>query len=338
MDDVSGWCLDIQNGIKVFLVFVFLIYLEGRVMKAFTVITIIALVLLVGGGVTAGLIAASEQAPSQPPPQVAIPLAELPQVDAPAETVRSMQSSVVVQQSGADTPDSLQGRGLTAKPAASGDVDDQFSIPEKTELKYPNLGSSLDQMAAKVDDGEVSARDAAKDAPVSQEESVAVTIYLSGNVDEVVAFLEDNGGDPRNIGEDYIEAYVPVTLLGPVSEQPGVTRVREIVPPQPIQTVRRIVGHGPPVHGSAVWNQAGYSGQGVKVGIIDVGFKDLSSLMGTELPARVQGRCYTDVGVFTALLNEWEVVLSWRHEAKTASLQSSSQEKRQHQEIPVSDT
>ena len=40
----------------------------------------------------------------------------------------------------------------------------------------------------------------------------------------------------------------------------------------------------------------------------------------------------------TALLNEWEVVLSWRHEAKTASLQSSSQERRHHQEIPVSDT
>ena len=39
-----------------------------------------------------------------------------------------------------------------------------------------------------------------------------------------------------------------------------------------------------------------------------------------------------------ALLHEWEVVLSWRHEAKTASLQSSSQERRQHQEIPVSDT
>ena len=39
-----------------------------------------------------------------------------------------------------------------------------------------------------------------------------------------------------------------------------------------------------------------------------------------------------------ALLNEWEVVLSWRHEAKTASLQSSSQERRHHQEIPVSDT
>ena len=45
-----------------------------------------------------------------------------------------------------------------------------------------------------------------------------------------------------------------------------------------------------------------------------------------------------DLRLGRALLNEWEVVLSWRHEAKTASLQSSSQERRHHQEIPVSDT
>ena len=202
-------------------------------MKAFTLITIIALILLVGGGVTAGLIAASEQAPTEPTTPAAVPLAELPQVDVPVETARPVQPSVAVQQSGVETPDSDQGRGLTAKPAASGDVDDQFIIPEKTELKYPNLGSSLDRMAATVEEGELSAKEAAKDAPVSQEESVAVTIYLSGNVDEVVSFLEDNGGSPRNVGEDYIEAYVPVPLLGQVSEQPGVIRVREIIPPQP---------------------------------------------------------------------------------------------------------
>ena len=202
-------------------------------MKAFTVITIIALILLVGGGVTAGLIVASEQSPSEPAPQAAIPLAEPPQAAPSAETVRPMQSSVAVQQSGVETPDSDQGRGLPAKPAVSGDVDGQFSIPEKAELKYPNLGSTLDQMATTVEEGEISARAAAKDAPVSQEESVAVTIYLSGNVDEVVRFLEDNGGSPRNVGEDYIEAYVPVTLLGQTSEQPGVIRVREIIPPQP---------------------------------------------------------------------------------------------------------
>ena len=81
----------------------------------------------------------------------------------------------------------------------------------------------------------LSAKEAAEDAPVHQEASVAVTIYLSGNVDEVVKFLEDNGGSTRNVGEDYIEAYVPVSLLGQVSEQPGVIRVREIAPPEPAQ-------------------------------------------------------------------------------------------------------
>ena len=62
-----------------------------------------------------------------------------------------------------------------------------------------------------------------------------MTVYLSGSVDAVVTFLEENGGDPRNAGEDYVEAYVPVTLLGPLSERPGVLRVREIVPPEPGQ-------------------------------------------------------------------------------------------------------
>ena len=107
-------------------------------------------------------------------------------------------------------------------------------IPEKAGLSYPNLGSGLDQLVASVEAGQATVQDAASNSPVHSGESVAVTIYLSGNVDEVVSFLEDNGGDPRNVGEDYIEAYVPVTLLGQVSEQPGVIRVREIVPPQPV--------------------------------------------------------------------------------------------------------
>ena len=187
-------------------------------------------------------------------------------------------------------------------PAATGDGEDiEITLPEKTELEYPNLGSRLDQLVARVEDGESSTRGAAEDAPVGQEKSVAVTIYLSGNVDGVVSFLEDNGGSPRNVGEDYIEAYVPVTLLGQVSEQFGVLRVREIVPAEEHQSTQRIAGQGPQAHGSPAWNQAGYSGQGVKVGVIDsyFGFNDFSGLMGTELPSTVQARCYTDAGRFT---------------------------------------
>ena len=190
--------------------------------------------------------------------------------------------------------------------SADGDEDQAPPIPEKAELKYPNLGSHLDQLVTSVEDGETTAGDAAAGASMHREESVAVTIYLSGNVDDVVQFLEDFGGDPRNVGEDYIEAYVPVSLLGPVSEQRGVLRVREIMPPQP--DFGPITSQGVQAHLSAAWNQAGYSGQGIKVGIIDIGFKDLTSLMGTELPARVQGRCYTDIGVFTQDLADCEAV------------------------------
>ena len=181
-----------------------------------------------------------------------------------------------------------------------------LSIPEKAELKYPNLGSHLDGLVVQVEDGETTSQGAALDTPVHSGASVAVTIHLTGNVDDVVTFLEENGGDPRNVGEDYIEAYVPVSLLGQLSEQPGVIRVREIVPPQPAQLTQRITGHGPPVHGSQAWNQAGYSGQGVKVGIIDTGFTGFSSLMETELPTTVVARCYTDVGVFTQDLADCE--------------------------------
>ena len=198
-----------------------------------------------------------------------------------------------------------------------GDGEDSLpTLPEKTELKYPNLGSNLDQLAANSLKGKTSAREAAEDAPARREASVAVTIHLSGNVDDVVKFLEENGGSPRNVGEDYIEAYLPVSLLGSISEQPGVIRVREIVPPaatqlvppQPPQIPQQVNGHGPPVHGSSAWNQAGLSGQGIKVGVIDLpfGFNGLSRLRGNELPSNVQARCYTSLGKFTRFLASCE--------------------------------
>ena len=204
-----------------------------------------------------------------------------------------------------------------ATPNVYGDGDDSPpTLPEKTELKYPNLGSNLDQLVASINKGKTSAKEAAEDAPARPEASVPVTIYLSGNLDEVVKFLEENGGLPRNVDEDYIEAHVPVSMLGQVSEQPGVIRVRKIVPPATTQLVppqlpkiaQQVTGHGPPVHGSSAWNQAGLRGRGIKVGIIGLpfGFNGFSRLMGTELPSTVQARCYTSLGKFTRFLASCE--------------------------------
>ena len=140
-----------------------------------------------------------------------------------------------------DTSESVQRSGGTgggsqaaSVPRSGGtDGDNQAPpIPDEGELRYPNLGSRLDELVASVEAGESTAEQAASGAAMHSGASVAVTIYLSGGVDGVVAFLEENGGDTRNVGKDFIEAYVPVTLLGPASEQPGVLRVREIVPPE----------------------------------------------------------------------------------------------------------
>ena len=124
--------------------------------------------------------------------------------------------------------------------AKGGDPDTDIlanPLPNKEPLKYPTLGSNLNQLVVSVEEGRAKAQDAAEGAAVYEDGSVAVTIHLTSNVDQVLLFLEDNSGDPRNVGKDYIEAYVPVSLLGPVSEQPGVIRVREIVPPQAEQAM-----------------------------------------------------------------------------------------------------
>ena len=192
--------------------------------------------------------------------------------------------------------------------SADGDYDQVEAIPEKKQQKYPNLGSVLNQIVASVEEGRMPTEEGGGSASVSIGESVAVTIHLTTNVSGVVQFLQDSGGDPRNIGEDYIEAYVPVSLLGSLSQRPGVVRVREIVPPRPAQLTQRVVGNGPAVHGSLPWNSAGYSGQGIKVGVIDLGFKGMSSLQGFEIPSNIIARCYTSVGVFTSNLADCEAV------------------------------
>ena len=189
-------------------------------------------------------------------------------------------------------------------PNASANDGDQPTVPPKPQLTYPNLSTHLNHLADGYASGHMSQAQAAGEAPVHSGGSVAVTIRLDGHVSDVVAFLEDNGGDPRNVGPDYIEAYVPVGLLGSLSTQPGVTQVMEIIPPQP--AYGNVTSQAVTLHQATTWQSAGYQGQGVKVGVIDLGFTGYSSLMGVELPSNVVARCYTDVGTYSSNLADCE--------------------------------
>ena len=175
--------------------------------------------------------------------------------------------------------------------------DDTPNIPERRELIYPNLGSHLDEVVADYEGGRQSQRQAAEQGEVNQNGSIAVTLHLSGNVAAVEDYLDNNGASVRNVGSDYIEAYVPVSLLGQASQQSGVTRIREIVRAQPMYGT--VTSQGVNLHLAPAWHNNGFRGGGVKVGIIDIGYYGWSQMQGVDLPRIAGAQCYTEPGVYS---------------------------------------
>ena len=73
-----------------------------------------------------------------------------------------------------------------------------------------------------------------------------------------------------------------------------------------VSAFEEIAGRGVDAHGAKAWHQAGITGQGIKVGVLDLGFEGISDLLGTELPTTVHARCYTDINTFTANISDCE--------------------------------
>ena len=176
---------------------------------------------------------------------------------------------------------------------------------KKKAQQYPNMDSNLNHIVQQVETGQFTAQSAAANAPIHSGASVAVTLYITeGYADAISDYLNDNGGDPRNIGVDYIEAYIPISLLPGASEQEGVISIRTIIPAQPAQGT--VVSEGVAAHSVPAWHQMGYRGQRFNIGVIDSGFNGFSSLMGTDLPSSVNARCYRRFIGFTDDISDCE--------------------------------
>ena len=210
-----------------------------------------------------------------------------------------------------------QGNTATSTPAAELDGVFDIHVPSSeakvSPTRYTNLDSNLNQIVEQAQarelynfaelarTGRLTTRNI--DASRSRSQTIAVTLDVTESYADVVAsFLEANGASPRNIGADYIEVDIPIRLLVEASERQGVVNVRTSIPPQPHQGT--LVSGGVAAHGVPSWHAAGYKGEGVKVGVIDVGFKGFASLMGTELPSTVNARCDTGNGTTTSNLSD----------------------------------
>ena len=187
-------------------------------------------------------------------------------------------------------------------PAQQADYDQEgIDLPPiaKEPPKYPNLDSNLSHLVEEALNGpqrndgqQPNTANNTGGGIGSAAEPVLVTFLIAPDqVAAVRQFLEDNDVFIRNVGEDWIEAHVPLTLLSAASERPGVRRVDTVIPAEP-QNLGSVVSQGVELHQADAWHKLGYRGQGVKVGIIDSGFEGFSRRQGSELPRNVTARCY----------------------------------------------
>ena len=178
-------------------------------------------------------------------------------------------------------PDSLQ--------AGSGD----------SQVKdYPKLVFWLKDLAKEYDAAIASDR-----LSEFEDETVDVTVYTNGTTEPALQFLIEHNVFPGMFGSDIYIYELPVSLLGKLSELPGIMEIwptigpalYPFVPYSGFNSSNPVNNHDkesasvdgatatatPPItnaakwHGSDVWNKAGYTGKGVKIGMIDGDGKSL---------------------------------------------------------------
>ena len=113
-----------------------------------------------------------------------------------------------------------------------------FTPEPETTPKYPNLSDHrLVALVEEFEKAQQSAGSATGQAADGGDTLIEVRVELlsSDKVDALAAWLESQGVSGIDKGEVDIHTWVPVSLLGPMSEQDGVRNVR--IPPEPVPTV-----------------------------------------------------------------------------------------------------
>lgn len=111
---------------------------------------------------------------------------------------------------------------------------------------------------------------------------VVIEVMAEDESPKIAQWVVQVGGEVELVYERWVQAFVPVRELESLEEMPEVQFIR--LPVRPFLAQGPTRSEGLQVIGSEAWNQAGLTGDGVKVGIIDSGFKGYKGLLGRELP------------------------------------------------------
>lgn len=95
---------------------------------------------------------------------------------------------------------------------------------------------------------------------------------------------------PMELIEDLIQEDRLHTLFAEISELEHVKRIR--LPRYGIQYEGNVETESLVVINAEAWHAAGYRGEGVRIGVLDLGFDNYRSLLGSDLPASVVARSF----------------------------------------------
>jgi subtilisin family serine protease len=188
---------------------------------------------------------------------------------------------------------------------------------EELATQYPKISRLLQDekldsvykqfMIAFQEGGVDAAYDLAKKRGIlNAQNQVKMTLELdTENTQEIQDSLEAHGIHVTAASKNIIDISIPADVIKASleSDTPGavfmeisglehIVRIR--LPVQDIQDVGSVETEGVPVIGADVWQQAGFTGKGVKIGVLDVGFDKYRELLGSDLPSSVLARSFID--------------------------------------------
>jgi subtilisin family serine protease len=141
---------------------------------------------------------------------------------------------------------------------------------------------------------------------LNAQNQVRMTLELdTEDTQAIQASLEEHGIQVTAASKNIIDISIPAAVLQASleSDTPGavfmeisglehIVRIR--LPIQAIQDVGSVDTESVPVIGADVWQEAGFTGKGVKIGVLDVGFDKYRELLGTDLPQNVLTRSFIE--------------------------------------------
>ena len=189
-------------------------------------------------------------------------------------------------------------------PPSLGELVEQY--PELADLlNDPTLSSVYKEFLVAYESGGVEAAQelAAQRGLLNDRDEVRITLIVDGAeyVPSLVQELQTVGITVEGSYKERINVGVPLSLIQQLAEQQGtdalfeqLTQMEHIIRlelPAPrgsdAARVDGIQGEGVSITGAEEWHTAGYTGQAIRIGVLDLGFDGYRRLLGTELPESV---------------------------------------------------